>query len=75
MKKYKIDVNHDQCVGDGQCRETAPDTFKLDPDGRSVVINEAGDEPAQILTAAEQCRLDAITLTDKETGEKIWPPK
>jgi ferredoxin len=75
MKKYRIEIDHDRCVGDGLCRETAPATFAADQDGKSVVVNEGGDEPAYIHTAAEQCRLDAITLTDAETGEKVWPPE
>jgi ferredoxin len=75
MQKFRIDINREQCVGDGLCRETAPDTFDSDPEGKSVVIDPQGDEPQYIQDAAEECRLSAITLTDAKTGKRVWPPE
>ena len=73
MKKLRIDINRDVCVGDGLCRETAPDTFTADSEGKTVLIEPVGDEPQYIKSAAKSCRLEAITLHDADTGERVWP--
>ncbi len=74
MIRYKIEVNRDACVGDGLCCEAAPATFERDHDEVKVfVADPMGDPPENILAAAKRCRLEAITLRDAWTGERIWP--
>lgn len=73
MTRYRIEINRDVCVGDGLCREHAPDTFKIDPDQKVVVVDPGGDRPEYIKDAAKRCRMEAITLFDALTGERIWP--
>jgi ferredoxin len=73
MAKYRIEVDRDACVGDQLCCELAPGTFRLGPDGKTSVANPEGDPPKDILSAAKSCRLEAITLFDAQTAEKVWP--
>ncbi|MFH0983004.1 MAG: ferredoxin [Planctomycetota bacterium] len=73
MTGYKIEIDRDTCVGDGLCCEEAPGTFQKDDEIKSVVIDPQGDPPDDILSAAQNCRLGAITLYDADTGEKLWP--
>ena len=73
MAKYRIEIKRDLCCGDGLCREEAPATFDQDDELRSRVTNPDGDPPEDILAAAKNCPLHAITLFDAETGQKIWP--
>jgi len=73
MRRFRIDVNRDVCVGDGLCGETAPDTFRIDTDGKVSVMNPQGDAAEYIKAAARSCRLEAITLFDADTGERVWP--
>ena len=73
MRRFRIDVNRDVCVGDGLCRETAPETFQIDTEGKVAVLNPEGDAAEYIKSAAQKCRLEAITLFDADTGERVWP--
>jgi ferredoxin len=73
MAKYTITIDGDACVGDKMCCEEAPGTFEVDQDGKVVVTNPEGDPPEDILSAAKSCILQAITLHDTETGERVWP--
>ncbi len=73
MANYRISIDHDRCVGDKLCCEAAPDTFSADERGRITVIDPNGDSSEYIRSAARHCRLEAITLYDADTGEKVWP--
>lgn len=73
MVMYRIEVNCSECVGDRLCREEAPATFGVNDDGKTIVLDPQGDPPEDILSAAEKCRLEAITLYDADTGVKLWP--
>lgn len=73
MAKYKIQVDREECIGDELCCSEAPCTFEMDDDGIATVINAEGDTPDCIRTAAESCPVDAITLHDAESGEKVYP--
>jgi ferredoxin len=73
MAKYKIEVDRDLCVGDGACCNEAPQVFEMDDESIAVVLGSDGNTPEEILAAAQSCPVDAIILTDAETGEKIWP--
>ncbi len=73
MPKYRIEINKDECTGDGVCVQEAPKTFEIGDDGVVMVIRPDGDDPQMVFSAAEACPTDAIILYDAETGEKIWP--
>lgn len=73
MSKYKIEIDRELCIGDGACVGEAPDTLEMDDENIAVVTNTAGNSDEEILQAAQVCPVDAIILTDAETGEKVWP--
>jgi len=73
MAKYRIEIDRDECIGDGLCADEAPGTFEMDDEDIAVVIDPEGDDPDTILEAAKSCPSDAIILYDAETGEKVWP--
>jgi ferredoxin len=50
----------------------APDVFKIDGEGKAIVINSEGSNDDTILAAAEACPLQAIFLHD-EDGEQVFP--
>ena len=49
--------------------------FDMDDEAIAFVSNPNGNSDPEILAAAKSCPVDAIFLYDKETGEKIWPPR
>lgn len=73
MGKYKIEINRDLCIGDGACVGEAPNTFEMDADNIAIVKDAGGHTDEEILQAAQVCPVDAIILTDVQTGEKVWP--
>ena len=55
-------VDQEKCIGCGACVAVAGNTFKLNAEGKSEVINPTGDAPEIIQQAQEGCPVGAITL-------------
>ena len=72
-RKLRITVDHDVCVGNDMCTNIAVNTFALNDELQSEAVNAAGDPVENILEAAENCPVSAITVEDEETGEKLFP--
>jgi ferredoxin len=73
VAKYKIEIDAEKCIGDQACCADAPDTFEMNDDDIATVSDPEGDAPDEILTAAQSCPTDAITLVDADTGQQVWP--
>ena len=73
MKKVKVLIDHDRCVGNAMCAATTPKVFRLNKNRQSEVSNINGDTPEQILEAAQNCPVSAITIIDAETNKTIFP--
>ena len=73
MSKYKIEIDRELCIGDGACCGEAPSTFEMDDENIAIITNVDGHTDEEILQAAQVCPVDAIILTDKDTGKKAWP--
>lgn len=71
--KYRIVIKRDVCIGAGTCKAIASHTYDLDKENKAIVIDEAGDDPDEILLAAQGCPTTAIEIYDNETGEKVYP--
>lgn len=72
-RKLRIIVNHDVCVGNAMCETFATNTFALNENRQSEAVNPDGDPLEQILEAAENCPVSAISVEDSETGEQLFP--
>ena len=71
--KLRISVDLDLCVGNAMCETFAPKVFVLNDDRQSQVADAAADTVENILEAAENCPVSAITVVDEETGETLFP--
>ena len=61
------------CISSGYCRNTLPDVFGAKEDRKSFVkSNPVADSP-ELRDAFESCPVEAITATDAETGEEVFP--
>jgi ferredoxin len=69
----EIVVDHDRCVGSRMCVQFASEVFALDDEGQSIVADPDGAGRDQIVEAAAQCPMEAITVVDSATGEKLFP--
>ncbi len=55
-----ITVDKETCIGCGSCVALCPDTFQLDADGKSEVINQNNIKCAK--SAAESCPVQVIKV-------------
>lgn len=58
----RIEIDRERCVGSGNCLFWAPETFTLDDDGMSVVVDPRGNDVDRVRVAAEGCPTRAITV-------------
>jgi len=68
----KIKIDQQNCISCGSCEALAPNTFKLNAQDKSEVINEQGDPEDKILEAAKSCPVSVISVWDDQ-GKKLWP--
>ena len=62
-------IDEGACSAHGDCVAIAPNAFALEE--TAVVIGAATDE--ELVAAAEACPALAITLTDADTGQVVFP--
>ena len=72
-RKIAVSVDHDICVGNAMCIPIATKAFELNDERQAVGANPDGDTEELILEAAENCPGAAITVTDADSGEQLFP--
>jgi len=73
VKKLKITVDRNLCIGAATCIAVAGKTFALDNESKAVILRTADQEEEQvIIEAAKSCPVAAIIIED-EQGNKIFP--
>jgi ferredoxin len=73
QRDLKVHIDPAVCIGNGMCREVAPQSFKREDGGQSTAVSGPTDDAEAILEAAEVCPVGAITVHDAETGECLYP--
>ena len=73
VKKLKITVDRNLCIGAATCIAIAPKTFLLDNEAKAVILKTADQEEEQtMIDAAKGCPVAAIIIED-EQGNKVFP--
>ncbi|HIB13587.1 MAG TPA: ferredoxin [Dehalococcoidia bacterium] len=72
-RKLRVSVDLDICVGNAMCETYAPKVFVLNDDRQSTVADPNADTFENIMEAAQDCPVSAITVIDDETGESLFP--
>ena len=72
-RKLRVSVDLDICVGNAMCETYAPKVFVLNDDRQSTVADSNADTEENIMEAAQDCPVSAITVIDDETGETLFP--
>lgn len=72
-RKLGVSVDHNLCVGNQMCISIATRALTLNDDRQAIPADVDGDTEEVIREAAEQCPMAAITVTDAETGEQLFP--
>ncbi len=72
-----VKVDPERCIACCSCETIAPKVFHVEKNVRvnpkSKVINEEGAKSQKILDAAHTCPTKAISVTHKETQQKLYP--
>ncbi|MBU1110859.1 ferredoxin [Patescibacteria group bacterium] len=69
--KLTVHVDPEKCTGCGTCTALADQTFALNDENISEVINQNGNSDEDKLLAAQSCPTQAITVTEEESEEKV----
>lgn len=62
----ELKIDREACIGSGNCVFWAPNTFDLDDEGTSIVINPEGDPDDAIMNAVDGCPTSAISAQPSE---------
>jgi ferredoxin len=68
-----IEVDRELCYGFGDCVDAAPAVFELDDEEKAIVIDPNGADRDDLVEAAANCPVNAITIIDSGTGETVFP--
>jgi ferredoxin len=68
---WRVQVDTGLCISSGMCVATAPNRFEFDPGQRSRPVGELTDEGEAVRDAAASCPVEAISITDAETGAPV----
>ena len=68
-----IEVDRELCYGFGDCVASAPGVFELDDEEKAVVIDPNGASRDDLVEAAANCPVTAITIREASTGEQVFP--
>lgn len=66
---YLPTIDQSACAAHGDCVAIAPEIFELE----DVAVVSGGGPDELVLEAARACPSLAITVTDSETGDQIFP--
>ncbi|CAL9588774.1 hypothetical protein SUDANB105_05180 [Streptomyces sp. enrichment culture] len=73
--RWHVEVDRSLCIGSAQCLHHAREAFRLGTGRQSRPVTPDTDAGEHILTAAENCPVEAITLTPAGSGEAVFPPE
>ena len=67
-----VRIVRNECCGNAQCVELAPEVFALDSKNKATVIDSGAAPPETLIEAAEACPCQAIVVEDDE-GNQLMP--
>jgi len=67
MAKYKITLDKEECIGCGACTVIAPNLFKLEDEGKCIIIKpEINNKDHDLaVEAAESCPVECIHVEEE----------
>lgn len=68
---WRVTVDTGLCISSGVCLGTAPDRFRFDESQHSSPVLTLTEPDEQIRDAALSCPVEAILLTDADTGKPV----
>ncbi len=87
MKKYRVKVDEDLCIGAASCVTITPQVFQLNDENKAIVLDQKGEDAEEkyerwlelddagyeeLLMSAQSCPTLAVYIYDEE-GEQLFP--
>jgi ferredoxin len=70
-RKVSIDVDKTRCVSNLWCVRTLPGVFRVDANGYGEAFDAEGASEDEIVDVGFGCPVEAISVTDAQTGENL----
>jgi len=68
----QLRIRRNDCCGNGECVQIAPDVFAMDSKNKAIVLDADAAPPEKLIEAAEACPCQAIEVLDNE-GDPVFP--
>lgn len=68
---WRVTVDPGLCIGSGMCVSTAPGHFRFDDRQHSTPVTALIEPEDAVRDAAVSCPVEAIGLTDADTGQPV----
>lgn len=68
---WRVRVDTSRCISSGMCVGTAPERFRFDEQQHSRPVSELIEDDEAVRDAAASCPVEAISLTDVQTGSPV----
>ena len=68
---WRVTVDTGSCISSGVCLGVAPGRFRFDASQHSSPVRALTEPDDQIRDAAMSCPVEAILLTDADTGKPV----
>jgi ferredoxin len=72
VQDVRLRIDREKCIGSENCIASAPSAFRLDEDGKAVLLDPATVDDETLLLAAELCPTEAI-IVEEDDGTRIYP--
>lgn len=67
-----VRIDRERCIGSENCVANAPSVFKIDADGKVVLLDPGSVDEETLWFVAEICPTEAIVIEDDE-GNQLYP--
>jgi ferredoxin len=72
--KWRVTIDTDLCIGSGGCVSRAPEGFELNSIRQGCTRHEVLAASGEVLDAAENCPVEAISIVEEGSGSAVFPP-
>jgi ferredoxin len=68
----RVVIDRERCIGSENCVASAPSVFRLDSEGKAVLLDPTTVDFETLMLVAEICPTEAIVLED-DAGNQLFP--
>lgn len=70
--RVRVRIDRERCIGSENCVANAPSVFRIDDDGKAILLDPGSVDDETLWLVAELCPTEAIVIEDDE-GNQLFP--